>query len=167
MKIEKLPSGSYRVRKTVNKKVYSMVFDSKPKDKEIFERLSELISESDAANERGSFKEYAEKYVSNRSNVLSPSSVLTYERLIKGMSDGFKRIKIDKITQTDVQSEINRYAENHAPKTVRSMHGFIAAVLGEFRPKLMLRTTLPQKVESDRYLPTTEDIKKIYISTTK
>ena len=34
MKIEKLPSGSYRIRKTYKGQAYTVVFDSKPTQKE-------------------------------------------------------------------------------------------------------------------------------------
>ena len=161
MKIEKLPSGSFRVRKYVNGKSFSMVFDHKPSQKEILTQLSLLLSENDVFDERGTFKECAENYIKDRSNVLSPSSIITYERLIKAMSKEFQRIKVSKITQTDVQREINRYAKDHSPKSVRSFHGFIASVLGEYKPHLSLKTTLPQLIPKKRYLPTKEDITKI------
>ena len=34
MKIEKLPSGSYRIRKTYKGQTYTVIFDSKPTQKE-------------------------------------------------------------------------------------------------------------------------------------
>ena len=77
------------------------------------------------------------------------------------ISDDFLDKQLKKLTQLDVQEEINRYAKDHAPKTVKSLHGFLASVIGLFRPDLVLRTTLPQKIEKERYLPSEEDIKAI------
>lgn len=159
MKIEKLPSGSYRVRKMYKGQMFTLIFDQKPSQKEVIEALSAKMQESQVG--KGTFNYYAEDYIKSRTNVLSPSSVLTYERYIRAISDEFNSIRIGNITQADIQKEINRYAENHAPKTVRSLHGFIASVIGAYRPQLMLRTTLPQNVITEDYLPTQEDIKAI------
>ena len=41
MKIEKRDSGSYRVRKTIDKHVYVMTFDHKPTQKEVNEELQD------------------------------------------------------------------------------------------------------------------------------
>lgn len=161
MKIEKLPSGSYRVRKTINGKTRSIVFAKKPTEKEIFTRFAEIANSDDAFCSKGTFKQYALKYIDERENVLSPSSTATYRKLLKSLSPEFCNLDISRIGQSEVQAEINRYAINHAPKTVRSVHGFISSVLGEFRPRVVLRTTLPQKIVAERYLPTTDDIKRI------
>lgn len=163
MKIEKRTENCYRVRYTYKCKTYSLTFGYKPTAKEVMLRISEKLSEVN--NEQkvvgGSFEHYANEYISKRSNVLSPSSIITYERLVKAMSSHFKNINIYDITTDDIQSEINDYAENHAPKTVRSMHGFIAAIMGIYRPNLKISTTLPQAIIKDRYLPTEDDIKAI------
>lgn len=159
MKIEKLPSGSYRVRKMYKGQTFTLVYDHKPSQKEVIDSLAEKMKEANVCN--GTFKYYATDYIKSRSNVLSPSSVHTYERLIKAISDDFNGQRLSDITQADVQKEINRYAEDHAPKTVRSLHGFVAAVLGAYRPQLVLRTTLPQKIIKEAYLPSEEDVKAI------
>lgn len=161
MKLERLPSGSYRVRKTYKGKTYTLTFPYKPTTKEVMERMTELLREERPNQESLKFEHYANEYIKIRTNVLSPSSVISYERLVKAMSSEFKDIPLYDITQSDVQKEINRYAETHAPKTVRSLHGFISSVLGSYRPQLVLRTTLPQKIPTDRYLPTQSDIKAI------
>ena len=77
------------------------------------------------------------------------------------MSDDFKKLNIRQISQADVQRETNLYAQTHAPKSVKTFHGFIAGVLGVYRPQLMLHTTLPQKKVTETYLPTNDDVKAI------
>ena len=160
MKIEKLPSGNYRVRKTYKGKTYTLHFTKKPTEKEVLRRMSTELEEQEKRID-GTFEHFAIEYVKSRDNILSPSSITTYNRLIKVISDDFKALDLYDITQSDVQKEINRYAENHEPKTVRSLHGFISAVFASYRPQLVLRTTLPQKKEKERYLPTESDIKAI------
>ena len=159
MKIERRPGGSYRVRKTYKGKQYTALFDYKPSQMEANKAIYDLIENEKISRE--SFEHYCNLYIDSKRNVLSPSSVITYERLVKALSPEFRVISIDNITQLDVQEEVNRYAEKHAPKTVRSLHGFIASVLGLFRPDFVLRTTLPQKVQKERYLPSQSDIKAI------
>lgn len=159
MKLEKLPSGSYRIRKTYKGKTYTATFDYKPTQQEAIKAISDLLEKGKVECE--GFKYYCEKYIDSKRNILSPSSIHTYDRLVGSMSDDFLSKKLDKITQSDVQEEINSYAEDHAPKTVRSLHGFIASVLGLYRPEMVLRTTLPQKIIKERYLPSEDDIKAI------
>lgn len=159
MKSEKLPSGSYRVRKMYKGRSYTVIFDHKPTQKEIIERLGTEMEQVVSAS--GTFESCANDYIKSRNNVLSPTSVLSYERLVNALSDEFKRSKINSIDQVDVQREINKYSATHAPKTTRNLHGFIASVLAVYRPNLILRTTLPQKEVKDRYLPSSDDIKRI------
>ncbi len=160
MKIEKLPSGSYRATKMYKGKRYRVTFDHKPTDKEVTIAIADKMQDINTGT-KGSFEHYAKEYISSRSNVLSPSSVITYERLINNISDDFKILNLYDVSQADVQKEINRYAINHAPKTVRAMHGFISAVFGSYRPQFVLRTTLPQKQQRESYLPSQDDIKAI------
>lgn len=159
MKIEKRPSGSYRVRYTYNKHTYTLTFKNKPTQKEIMEHFSELL-EQDNVN-TGSMRYYINKYIDSKRNVLSPSSITTYERFLNVISDEFLHKKLNELTAVDVQEEINRYSENHAPKTVKSLHGFIASVIGLFKPEFVLRTTLPQTIKKKRYLPTSDDVRAI------
>jgi len=155
-KIEELPSGNYRVRKMHKGKKYTLYFDHKPSDKEVIQRLSERLDEQEQRI-NGSFEFYAHEYINKRGNVLSPSSESTYESKIRAISDKFKKKNIYDITQADVQTEINQYAKSHAPKSTKTLHGFISAVLGAYRPQLTLRTTLPQNEKKERYLPTESD----------
>lgn len=158
MKLERLPSGKYRVKKMYNGKLHRATFDHKPTDREINTWLYEVMQEEYS---KDSFKSCAKNYIENRRNVLSPSSVRTYNTMLKVISDDFMRKPIFNITQEDVQNEINRYASDHAPKTVRSLHGFVASVFGSYRPSFTLSTTLPQKEIKRPYRPNKSDIERI------
>ena len=158
MKIERLPSGSYRVRKQINGKRITFIFDHKPSNREVIQRMNESMEDECPS---GSFGYFAEKYIEDRSNVLSPASIRTYINLVKVLSKDFKNKKMSEMRQEDVQKEINRYSEDHAPKTVRSLHGFLASVFASYRPSFVLSTTLPQKEVKRPYRPNKEDIKRI------
>ena len=134
MKIEKLPSGSYRARKSYNGIRYCVTFDHKPSDKELAIAFAERIMNDTSLH--GTFEYYAQEYIKNRSNVISPATIRTYNIKLNQLSHAFKSTKINNISTEDVQKEINKFSETHEPKTVITLHGFIASVLGAYRPSL-------------------------------
>lgn len=160
MKLEKLASGSYRVRKMYKGKTISLVFPYKPSQKEIAIALAEKMEDNTPAS-KGTFEEYAKKYIADRSNVLSPASVNTYTNMLNVISKEFKKKNLFDITQSDIQKEINDYALTCSPKTVRSRHGFISSVFSIFRPSMVIKTTLPQKIVKPSKMPTEENVKAL------
>ena len=158
MKIEQRPSGNYRVRKTINGKTVTVSFDHKPTQSEIIRTMSDKMK---AIPKQGCFLNCAESYINSKSNVISPSTIKGYTSILKAIPEDFKKKEITKIEQTDIQRVINDYASDHSPKSVRNVHGFISAVLRQFRPDMNIYTSLPQKAVNERYTPSEEDIKRI------
>jgi integrase len=103
----------------------------------------------------------SERYISEKSNILSPSTIKGYESVLRSLSERFRNNNISDITSLEVQSEINTYAKTHSPKSTRNVHGFISSVLGMFCPNTVLNTTLPQKEVKKPYIPSDEDVKRI------
>ncbi len=161
MKIEKLPSGSYRIRKMYKGKTYTVTFDYKPTQKEAMQAMAEELDKVQEKRLEMTFEVAAKEYIESRKSVISPSTVRGYCGIIRQTPKSFLDMNVHDITAMDVQKEINRYSKGHSPKSVRNYHGFISAVLGVFCPNLKLTTTLPQKRKNEPYIPTNEDIKKI------
>lgn len=161
MKIEKLPSGSYRVRKMYKGKTYAITFDEKPTQKEVMLKMAERLERAQEKNPSMSFRTAAEKYIESKRNVLSPSTIRGYSGIIKQISDSFLEESIYDIDAVCVQKEINKFSKDHSPKSVRNFHGFISAILGMFCQNLKLSTTLPQKVKNEPYIPSDEDVRRI------
>lgn len=160
MKIEKRPSGSYRVRQQVDGKRYCFTFDHKPTQKEVSLKIAQALQENNVVKD--SFEYCAKKYIENRSSVISPSTIKGYTSMLKNaIPEDFKKKKIADITQDDIQVAINDYAIEHTPKSVRNVHGFISAVIKSKRPNMVISTTLPAKLDTDRKPPTLEDIYKV------
>lgn len=159
MKPEKLPSGSYRVKKMYKGKTYSVTFDHKPTAKEITIALGEKIQ--DDGSIKGTFEKFAKEYISNRAGVISPATTRTYNIKLKQISDTFKKTNIFDITSETVQKEISLFAQDHAPKTTKTLYGFISSVLASYRPNLKLRVKLPQAIIKTQYEPTNKDVKRI------
>lgn len=161
IKLEKLKSGSYRARKTYKGVTYRVTFDYKPTQKEIMQALAAEMDRTQGNKQRITFQTAAEKYISSKENVISPSTVREYIGTLGRLSEHFRKMLLSDITPLDVQAEINRLSKDHAPKTIRNYHGFISAILGTFRPEVILNTTLPKKSRNAAYIPTDEDVKKI------
>lgn len=161
MKIEKLPSGSYRVRKTYKGVTYAVVFDHKPTQKEVMQAISAEMEKEPVKKTRMTFETAAMQYIDVKSNVLSPSTITGYHSVLRNLSDEFKQKHMDDLTGIDIQKEINSIAISKTPKTVRNIHGFISAVVGMYRPNMKISTTLPQKRKNEPYIPSDDDVKTI------
>ena len=161
MKIEQLPSGSYRIRKMYKGKTYTVVFDRKPTQKEAIKAMSDALDRVQESRKPMTFAEAAAGYVDMKRNVLSPRTVKEYIEIGSRLPDWFKRLNLSDITQLELNRLVNEFSRDKSPKTVRNYHGFVSAVLGAYRPDMKIYTKLPQKVKNEPYTPSREDVKKI------
>lgn len=100
MKIEKINTNSYRVRKTYKGKTYSLMFDHRPVKMEILDEFKRQIGHVNS----GTFKECAESYLTVKDNVLSVATAKGYDSLLRNaISDHFLNTPINDITQSDIQ----------------------------------------------------------------
>ncbi len=161
MKIEKRGSDNYRIRKMYKGQTYTVSFDHKPTQKEAMQAMADELDRVKTKNTSLTFQAACEEYIESKRNVLSPSTIRGYTAIMRQLPNNFLLKNIYDITAIDVQKEINYIAKDHSPKTVRNQHGFISSVLGFFCPNLKLNTTLPQKIKSEPYTPSSEDVKQI------
>lgn len=162
MNITKLPSGHYRLRKTIRGKMYSVTLDHKPTKAEAEEILADLTRDRySATNRRMTFQEAAEGYFSLKSNILSPTTMRAYKSYLKNMDDRFKSLLLEDIDQIAVQQYINDITPNYSSKSVHNIHGFISAVLSVYKPTLKLSTHLPPKARFEAHTPSEMYVDKI------
>lgn len=162
MTIEKLPSGNYRITKMVKGKRYRATIDHRPTKLEAEEVIRELVSDSATHATRDmTFQKAAEGYMRIKSNVLSPSTIVGYDKMLRQLSEGFKQTMINDIDQIIIQSEINRLAGFLSPKSVSNISGFISPVLKMYRPNFTYMVTLPPKVPVEYYIPTKAEVDAI------
>ncbi len=161
MKIEKLPSGSYRVRKMYQGNAYSVVFDYKPTQKEAIQAISAELDRIKTKYDRLTFLTAAAEYAEMKRNVLSPRSIKDYTEMPKRLPEWFQSLPLADITQVDINRVVNELSATRAPKTVRNYHGLISTILGTFRPDMRISTKLPQKVKKEPYIPSQHDVKAI------
>ena len=160
MNIEKR-GNKYRITQDVNGNRYRVSIDHKPSKYEAEQLIHDKISEGSVkCAPSDTFKDAAERYLKLKSNVISPSTIMGYNAIIRALSDGFKNTKLLSIDGLDVQKEINDFSATHSPKSVRNAHGFISAVLSVYNPSLVIRTTLPKKRKYEAVTPSEDDIKR-------
>ena len=116
MKIEKLKSGSYRIRKMYKGVTYSVVTDYKPTQREAIKLLDQEMDKAQAPKMHITFETAAKKYIEMKANVISPSTITGYISLLNIVSKKLRGMLITDITSVDVQAEINRYAKGHSAK---------------------------------------------------
>ena len=160
MKIEELPSGSYRVRKQIKGKMVRITFDHKPTENEILLSFGEHIKDIPLPKGILTFSNAATKYLEIKGNVLSPTTLREYAATPKRLSKHFVSLNIFDITALDIQEEINRLAKDKSAKTVANYNGFIASVLNTFRPDFTWKVTLPPRINKEPYIPTDDEVIK-------
>ena len=161
MKIEKLPSGSYRIRKMYKGQTYTVIFDYKPTQKEAIKAMANELDKIKSAKIQMTFSAAAGEYVEMKRNVLSPRTVKEYSEMASRFPEWFCKIPLSDISQVEINRLVNEFSKSKSPKTVRNYHGFLTAVLGVFYPDLKVSTTLPQKVKNEPYIPTDKDVRRI------
>lgn len=105
--------------------------------------------------------EAIDRYIESKDAVLSPSTVAGYRRIRENALQDIMSLRLTELTQERVQRAVNKMAKDKSPKSVRNAHGLLSAVLAEYRPGMVLRTTLPQKQKYNVAIPSDEDIEKI------
>lgn len=166
----KLPSGSWRVRvfshtDSSGKKIYKSFTCPDPStrgkrkceaDAAAWAREKEL----NLASSR-TFGASAAEYIEIRRNTLSPRTIEDYERTRRLYLSDLDDIRVDNITQQDIQRIIDKWSESLSPKTVANIHCFISAVMRQERPQMALTTSLPQRTKPKLNIPSDDDVKTL------
>lgn len=102
-----------------------------------------------------------DRYIESKDAVLSPSTIKGYRQVKGNLMGGIALVKIEDLTQENVQQWVNGLAREKSPKTVSNAHGLLSAVLKEYRPSMALRTTLPQNVKTNIQIPSEAELRAI------
>ena len=165
-KAKKLPSGAWRAL------VYDYTDQDGKRHYESFTASTKKEAERDAAefsfskkskgkNAEMSLRDAITKYCDLKSNVLSPSTLRGYRILARNSYKSIEDYPLKLFTTDLMQSWVNEYATDHSPKSVRNAHGLLSAVLDTFAPEVNFRSTLPQQIKKDLYVPSDDDIKAL------
>lgn len=160
--VDQLPSGKYRIRKMINGKRQSLLFDEPPTQRDVLLATNELLNEVPGASLKGTFLDYAEKYIKAKENVLSASTIRGYRATLKSIPSHFTSLPLKDITQYTLTALVNDMVRSVSPKTIYNRHGLIVSVMHEFRPEFVIRTKLPRKVQKDIYTPGDEEVSRLF-----
>ena len=166
----KLPSGSWRCQvyshtdssgKSIRKSF--TCDDPSPKGKRTCEAMAAAWArEKELALASGkTFGSALTSYIDSRRNTLSPRTIEDYERTKRLYLADLDQLRIDSITQNDIQKVIDKASSYLSPKTVTNIHSLVSSVMAQERPNLALRTSLPQRVKPNLTIPSDNDVKAI------
>lgn len=159
MTIEKLPSGSYRIREMRDGVTYSVTVKHKPSHKEAVDLIEDKIEHLN--NPHMAFLVSARSYIEIKRNVLSPSTVRGYNAILRNMPTWFTIKDITEIDDLTLQRLVSEYSATHTPKYTRNVYGFVRAVIRLFIPSSTISATLPQNVRREPYTPSHDDVKRL------
>lgn len=160
MTIEKLPSGSYRIKQMSDGKIYSVTVKEKPSKVEAMKLITAKIDKAPTSSQM-TVEMACNAYIDAKRNVLSPSTLKEYVGTVKRLPDDFKKKRVMNVTSLDVQKVVNDYAAKLSPKTVKNYASFIVSVLREQEVNIKF-PKLPQREEKIPYIPSVEDIQKVF-----
>lgn len=160
-KAQKLSSGNYRVQIQIDGQRYSCTAKTKKEAQDAAKKLFAGIQfEKKIPMTVG---KAIDCYISEKIGTLSPSTIKGYQSIRKNYLQSIMDIGLSDLTQADVQIAVSEDSKaGKSPKTIRNAHGLLAAVLDEYRPTLILKTTLPQKEKTDIRILTEEEMQKVW-----
>lgn len=157
-KATKLPSGNWRVLAYANG--HRKSFTAPTKKEAEYQASQWLMEETDY--EDMTVQKAIERFIDNRENITSPSTIRGYKAILKNdYSDWILKTKVSKVTSEDIQKEVNDFAKNHSPKTVRNVYGLLRSSILAVNPNKGINVRLPQKKTIERRIPTADEIKQV------
>lgn len=95
-------------------------------------------------------------YIEQRTNIASPATIDGYRKIQRLYFADIKDKKISKLTEADVQNEINKMAATLSPKTIRNAYGFLHSAT-----KIEFDISLPKKRKTQYNTPNIAGIRYI------
>lgn len=149
MKPRKLPSGSWNCRIMINGKTYSF---TDPDKRRVMRRASEFADMVHEDVENPKLADCLEKYVSDRTDTLSPATIRGYNSIVRAIRTRFEQVgnkRIMSLTDRDIQSIIK---DIRTPKTQKNYTNLIQSATGrkfsvKYRMKLPKETAVPSELE--------------------
>lgn len=158
-KAKKLPSGRWRVQACANGEMRSFT-DYTAKGAELM-ALEWQTARKEKKNPRNiTVDELITSYIEQRTNIASPATIDGYRKIQRLYFSNIKNTKISKLTEQDVQLEINKMARTLSPKTIRNAYGLLRSAT-----KIDFEISLPQKRKNKYQTPNIDGIRYIIAQT--
>ena len=151
MKIEQLPSGTYRIRLMIDGHRYT--FTDKDR-KRVKAKAAQFADEHRESIDNPTLLQAMDNYIEERRKIRSPSTIRGYTDIRNRLSREYGLIcskKLTAIKTSDIQGIVNTL--DLAPKTIRNYVGFIQAAAGR-----KYNLALPQKMKPQVRIPNDMDV---------
>lgn len=164
VRIDRLPSGSYRARIHLGGGKYKSITGKDKKDVQL--RAAQLEAEIEKQNNIDESNPYdnmlvgdaIDKYIDSKSNILSPSTIRGYRALRRNMLTDLMNLPLHGLTSAIAQAALNNEAANKSPKYIKNARGLLTAALKQYYPNLVLSVSAPQKRKTEIKIPTEDEV---------
>ena len=166
-KIDRLPSGSYRMRVYLGKdasgkKVIKSITASNKRDLRIMAARLEADHKQARTGSAMTLQQAMTEYITSCSATLSPSTVRGYTACLRAFSahSVLMSTKVSSLTRKDVQEAIDGMCrDGTSQKTIRNRYGFLSAVLRQYGMAFDIR--LPARERTEIAVPTDAHMRTI------
>ena len=156
-----LPSGMFRCQKMVNGERISVIDEDPAVAHAKILAIEAGIYEKQKPVADLTVGEAIDRYIESKDSILSPTTIRSYKAIRKYQFRELMGLKLSALSQEAVQRAVNKMARDKSPKTVKNAHGLLSATVAAYRPDMILKTTLPQKVKHEIQIPTIEEIQML------
>lgn len=165
-KAKKLPSGNWRVRVFTHtdeegKSHYKSITASSKKEAEYLAMQYSHAKHTPQCSLDMTLREAFKKYIDSRVNVLSPSTINTYDQQARCYLQEIMPLKLSMLTDEIIQNALSYEASHLSAKTVRNISGLLSKVLKEYHKTFVYSPSLPQKKKTEIYVPSEEEVKQL------
>lgn len=157
---KQLPSGNWFCRVRVDGKDIGI---TKPTEKECIAEAMAIkagIKQSAAHTANITLTEAIDRYIADRQNILSPSTIRGYRTLQRNRFPRLMKMQVKKIDTQAVQRAVNDEAAAISAKTIKNALGLISGVLGYYEVKIG-KLTLKEDPEKEKIIYTKEQLGKL------
>ena len=161
-----LPSGNIRIQRIVGKDVSGnpvrKSFTGTTKAEAEF-KFREYMASGGFKKPKLTVSSAVERYIDMKEPVLSPSTILNYQRAAKTYVDGtaLGRTGVQNLTNTILQIWISDLSSGRSPKTVRNVYTLVKSSIEMFNPDFRFKVTLPAPQKVDLYCPSDQDVRRL------
>lgn len=165
-KATKLASGNWRVRAydytgAGGKKHYRSFTASTKKEAEFLAAQYYTTHKQGAIGQDITVMQAMQGYIDGIKNTVSPSTIYTYDQIVRLRLAPIMHIKLSHLTPEQIQLAIDAESAKLSPKTVRNISAFLGCAIKKYKPDFVYRVKLPQKEKSKIKIPSQEDVQKI------
>lgn len=163
-----LPSGNIRIQKVVSvspdgkRKFKSFTGRTRAEAEYLYSRW--LLNCPEEKKRSLTLSEAVRRYIDAKEDVLSPSTIVGYGRILHQYVSGavIGQADLSSISTKDMQLWISDLSgRGLSPKTVRNAYMLVKSSILLFNPDYRDSVTLPAKKRQDTYCPSDQDIKQL------